>query len=518
MLGWRQVKSMNQVPGDKTLYTAILVCEHTDKMAEITEALEENGVTYEVVGDTAAALRAFKKHPPDFAFVHRDLDGGTGIRAVQRLKKRHPLLIAALVGPQVSAEARRSLIAEGADDYIEVFTDRTMAGASIHRLMIRRESGILGRNEKMLQIVDIIDSIAPTKVTVLITGESGTGKELIARAVHRRSDRRSGPFVAVNCGALPQGVLESELFGHEKGSFTGATSKRAGRFEVADGGTLVLDEVGEMPLGTQVKLLRVLEEEKFMRVGGSRNVEVDVRVVAATNQNLESLVEQGAFRRDLYYRLNVVPVHVPPLRDRREDIRTIFFGLAGEAAAANRVEFGGITEEALRALEAYDWPGNVRELKNLVENLIVLSGGRRIALADLPGHVVDADDTRRDLPIRVGRPREEIERDLLFGRLALIEKQIGALTEIVLGMQERGPGGAGFPEEASAVPGEATWAEVVDEPRDVTVKPGTRIRDVERTLIEQTLKQVGGNRKKAASILGIGERTLYRRMKEYGLR
>jgi DNA-binding NtrC family response regulator len=522
MLNWRAEIGMNQTTNSKAGYTAILVCEQPDKMAEVTEALDQNQVKYETVRDVAAALRNIRKNLPDFAFVHRDLAGGTGIRAVQRLKKRHPLLSAALVGPQVSAEARRSFIADGADDYIEVFSDRTMVDASIHSLIARKQSGILGRNDKILQIINIIEEIAPTKVTVLVTGESGTGKELIARAIHRRSDRADGPFVAVNCGALPQGVLESELFGHEKGSFTGATSQRAGRFEIADKGTLLLDEVGEMPLGTQVKLLRVLEEEKFMRVGGSKNVKVDVRVIAATNRDLKDLVDQGAFRRDLYYRLNVVPIHVPPLRERREDIRTILFGLAEGAAIANKIEFGGITEEALYALETYDWPGNVRELKNLVENLIVLSRGRRAGMGDLPEHIREADEDRRDLPIRVGRPREEIERDLLFGRLALIEKQIGALTEIVLNMKDGGAGASGFPEEASAVPGEATWAEVVEEPGEepgnVTVKPGTRLRDVERSMIEQTLKQVGGNRKKAARLLGIGERTLYRRMKEYGLR
>ena len=510
---------MNKSPNDRVQYTAILVCEHTDNMADVVQALEWNKVAYQTVRDTAAAIRYMKKTLPDFAFIYRDLAGGTGIKAIQRLKKRHPLLLAALVGPQVSAEARKALIDEGADDYIEVFSDRTMADASIHRLLVRKDSRILGRNEKILQIVDVIGSIAPTKVTVLVTGESGTGKELIARAIHRQSDRGAGPFVAVNCGALPQGVLESELFGHEKGSFTGATAQRAGRFEVADGGTLLLDEVGEMPLGTQVKLLRVLEEEKFMRVGGSKNVEVDVRVVAATNRNLRDLVDEGAFRRDLYYRLNVVPIHLPPLRERREDIPTIFFGLAEEAALSNKIEFGGITDEALYVLETYDWPGNVRELKNLVENLLVLSRGRRIGPDDLPRHIVEeAGENRRDLPIRVGRPREEIERDLLFGRLALIEKQIGALTDIVLGMKDGGDGGIEFPEEASAVPGEATWAEVVEEPGDNAVKPGAKLRDVERALIEQTLKHVGGNRKKAARILGIGERTLYRRMKEYGLR
>ena len=517
MLSLGTVIRMDKAHNSKAEYTAILVCEDTDKMAEVTEALDRNEVSYEAVADTAAALRHIRSKPPDLAFVHRDLPGGSGIRAVQRLKKRHPLLLAALVGPQISVEARKSLIREGADEYIEVYSDRTMVVSSIHRLIARRESGILGRNDKMIRIVDTVEAIARTKVTVLITGESGTGKELIARALHRRSDRAGGPFIAVNCGALPQGVLESELFGHEKGSFTGATSQRAGRFEIADGGSLLLDEVGEMPLGTQVKLLRVLEEEKFMRVGGSKSVKVDVRVIAATNRDLEGLVEQGAFRRDLYYRLNVVPIHVPPLRERQEDIRTIFYGLAEETSLRNNIEFGGITEDAMHTLEGYRWPGNVRELKNLVENLIVLSRGKRIDTDDLPANFLETGRDRHDLPVRVGRPREEVERDLLFGRLALIEKQIAALTDLILGAREDGTGGA-FPKGASAVPGEATWTEVYEEPRDESMKPGGKIREVERALIEQTLKQVNGNRRKAAKQLGIGERTLYRRMKEYGLR
>jgi DNA-binding NtrC family response regulator len=501
-----------------TAYTAILVCSDTDRMADVIHSLDKNGVKHETVKDTAAALRYMRRTLPDLAFICRDLPDGTGLKALQRLKKRHPLLLAALAGPHTSAEARTSLIREGADDYLEIFVDPAGVNAGVRRLIARKASGILGRNEKMFEILDVIDSIGPTKVTVLLTGESGTGKELIARAIHMRSDRAAGPFIAVNCGALPQGVLESELFGHEKGSFTGATAQRAGRFEIADGGTLLLDEVGDMPRGTQVKLLRVLEEEEFMRVGGSRTVEVDVRVIAATNRDLRELVEQGAFRRDLYYRLNAVPIHVPPLRERSEDIPVIFFGLAEEVALRNKVEFGGITGEAMDVLKAYAWPGNVRELKNFVENAIVLSRGKRITLRDLPGHILEAEPGRRDLPVRVGRPRDEVERDLLFGRLALIEKQLAALTDIILNMRASGPDGTRFPEHASAMPGEATWEEVVDEPMEVTVKPGTRIRDVEKSLIEQTLKHVNGNRKKAARMLGIGERTLYRRMKEYGLR
>ncbi len=509
---------MKHTPHTKPSYTAILVCEHTDKMADVAQALDRNQIRYEAVRNLGTALRRSRKSVPDFAFVYRDLPEGSSLKAVQRLKKRHPLLLAALVGPQLSAAARRSLIRDGADDYIEILSDRSTVNAGVHRLIARKESGILGRNEKMIQIVDIIEGIARTKVTVLITGESGTGKELIARAIHRRSDRSDGPFVAVNCGALPQGVLESELFGHEKGSFTGATAQRRGRFEMADGGTLLLDEVGEMPLATQVNLLRVLEEEEFIRVGGSRSVSVDVRVLAATNRDLKDLVDRGSFRRDLYYRLNVVPIHVPPLRERREDIRTMFFAFAEESARANRTEFGGITEEALRALEAYNWPGNVRELRNLVESLVVLLRGRRIDVDDLPPDMSGTAGDHRDLPVRVGRPREEIERDLLFGRLALIEKQIATLTDIVLGMKDGGTGRSGASREASAVPGEATWAEVVDEPEPLRMEPGASIRDMEKALIEQTLRQVNGNRRKAARMLGIGERTLYRRMKAYGLR
>jgi len=336
-------------------YTAILVCDNPDKMAVIADTLERNQITIVRATDGSAALREAKKQRPDFAFAHYRLADSSGLKIIQSLRRRYPLMLGAIFGPRLSLEERRKLIAYGADDYIEIDPDDTMIETSIAHLITRRKiddlgDGIRGHNEKMLQIIDIVEGIAPTKVTVLVTGESGTGKDIIARAIHLRSDRRDGPFVAVNCAALPQGVLESELFGHEKGSFTGATGRRKGRFEIADGGTLLLDEVGEMPLGTQVKLLRVLEEEKFMRVGGSRNVSVDVRVIAATNSDLKKLVNEGSFRTDLYYRLNVVPIEVPPLREHREDIETIFLGIVEKTCIANNTEFGGITREALDAL------------------------------------------------------------------------------------------------------------------------------------------------------------------------
>jgi DNA-binding NtrC family response regulator len=497
--------------------TAILVCPRPDKLAGITGVLEANQIEARSVADGAAALRAARRDRPDFVFAYRELPDSSGLKVIQTVKHRFPLVMGAVFGPRIPMEERRRLIAEGADDYIEIQSDTERVDASIRRLCARKQIGMLGRNEKILQSIETVETIARTKVTVLITGESGTGKELIARAIHLRSDRSGGPFVAVNCGALPQGVLESELFGHEKGSFTGATAQRKGRFEIADGGTLLLDEIAEMPLATQVKLLRVLEEERFMRVGGSQDVKVDVRVIAATNKNLRRRVEDGDFRRDLYYRLNVVPIHLPPLRERREDIRSIFLGIVEQDRLRDGVEFGGISDDAMAVLETYDWPGNVRELKNLAESLLVLSGGRRVGLDDLPEHILSRDHLHRDLPVRVGRPREDVERDLLFGRLAEIEHRVAYLTDLVVDLRSTVTGQPPPAGPRTAVPGEVRYTEVTPAQDDITVRPGTPIKEVERELIEKTLQEVGGNRKRAARLLGIGERTLYRRMKEFGL-
>jgi DNA-binding NtrC family response regulator len=486
-------------------------------LADLAEVLTDSGIQVRTVADGAAAVRAAKRQRPDYVFAYADLPDSSGIKVVSTLKRRHPLVTGVVVGPRVGVRERQRLISEGADGYIEIDADAGQVGTSIHRLIARKEIGILGRNKKILQAIETVESIAKTKVTVLIHGESGTGKELIARAIHLRSDRSNGPFIAVNCGALPQGVLESELFGHEKGSFTGAVSQRRGRFEIAHGGTLLLDEVGEMPPGTQVKLLRVLEEDRFMRVGGSQNVTVDVRLVASTNRDLRELVETGGFRQDLYYRLNVVSIRVPPLRERKDDIRTLFLGMAEQTRIRNQVTFGGITDEAIATLEAYDWPGNIRELKNLVESLLVLSGGKRIGIDDLPEHIIRRETLHRDLPVRVGRPRGDIERDLLFGRLAEIEHRVTNLTDLVLDLRRTLTGEAVPPGQMSAVPGEVKYTEVSTGQDGIVVKTGTPIKDVEKELIEKTLAEVKGNRKRAARMLGIGERTLYRRMKEYGL-
>jgi len=269
----------------------------------------------------------------------------------------------------------------------------------IQRKTLQFELGILGRSEVIQEVIEWISQIAPVGSTVLITGESGTGKELVARGLHRLSRRRGNPFIAVNIAALPETLLESELFGHEKGAFTGASSRRRGMFELANGGTIFLDEVAEMPSGPQTRLLRVLEQREFMRVGGSETIKVDVRVIAATNRDLRQAVELGEFRRDLYYRLNVLHIHMPPLRERREDIPLLVHEFARQLSREHDREFRGIAPDAMELLIRNDWPGNVRELRNLVESMVVLAPGSIVRSVDIPPELRRAAE--RSLPSRV---------------------------------------------------------------------------------------------------------------------
>jgi sigma-54 specific flagellar transcriptional regulator A len=245
---------------------------------------------------------------------------------------------------------------------------------------------LVGRSRGICAVRDLIERVAPTEATVMILGETGTGKEVVARNIHYYSARRGGPFVAVNCGAIPADLLESELFGHEKGSFTGALTQRKGRFELASGGTLFLDEIGDMALDMQVKLLRVLQEQSFDRVGGTSSIAADVRIVAATHRDLEAMIEAGRFREDLYYRLNVVPIEMPPLRERREDIPLLISELNARLGRRG-LSAKGVSDNALRAMLVYDWPGNVRELANLVERCAILAVGEEIELTDLPKRI-----------------------------------------------------------------------------------------------------------------------------------
>ncbi len=401
----------------------------------------------------------------------------------------------------------------------------------IERRRLQQRTGILGESPPIQEVLVKIEQIAPVTSTVLIEGESGTGKELVARAVHDLSPRRGKPFIAVNSAGLPETLLESELFGHEKGAFTGAAERRLGRFELANGGTIFLDEVGEMPAATQVKLLRVLEDRSFFRVGGTQPISVDVRVTAATNKSLKEAVTLGRFRDDLFYRLNVLSVYLPPLRERRSDIPLLVRTFIAEIAKTHDRPFKGITPEAMQILVEADWPGNVRQLKNLIESMVVLSPEGEIRASDIPP---DVRDRSRALPVRIATPPSpprEIagqELEFIFRTLVELKMQVEELRhrieerplERVEVIEVGGGSGSGSRQLEPAT--------VAEDPLDSTPTPGPNggqviykagmtMSDVERAAIDAALRETRGNRRKAAETLGIGERTLYRKLKEYAI-
>jgi DNA-binding NtrC family response regulator len=422
----------------------------------------------------------------------------------------------------------------------------------IQREELREITGIVGETDAMEEVLERVVQIAPVASTVLILGESGTGKELVARGIHALSPRRHRPFIAVNVAALTETLLESELFGHEKGAFTGASDRRKGFFELANGGTIFLDEMGEMPLGTQTKLLRVLEEREFRRVGGEESIRVDVRVVAATNRDLREQVLTGAFRRDLYHRLNILRIELPPLRSRREDIPRLIERFIRQFSAEHDRPFLGIDPEALRILVEYDWPGNVRELRNLIESMVVLAPGRVIRPEDIPA---DVRYVRRDslLPVPVsmgaarqgngdrapgGPPAPSPELEFILRTLFDLRMDMEDLRrefEVYRARQhDEVPIGAGagsfvipaaaggYAPYAPAIqlgPPPAAYPDLEPEPEreegTVVFRPGKTMADMEREAISAALLHSRGNRRRAAEMLGIGERTLYRKLKEY---
>ncbi len=368
------------------------------------------------------------------------------------------------------------------------------------------EYGIIGNSVAMKEIVEVIRQVAPTDITVLITGESGTGKEVVARALHAGSERRKHPLVAVNAGAIPEGILESELFGHERGSFTGASEQRKGYFEMADGGTIFLDEIGELPLSAQVKFLRILENGEYQRVGSATTRKVDVRVIAATNKDLEHEVRQKHFRPDLFYRLRSVNIFVPPLRQRPEDIPLLFTHFVDEISKRDNIKFGGITPDAMEVLKDYGWPGNVRELRNVVESMLVLTKGARIDVGDLEkflrGHSIGREE--RALPVPLGKSVEQAERELILRALLDIKGNILDLRNMLSDrLQDLESSRAASPVSVSA--------------RTASLENGLSLQAMERMMIEEALERYKGNRRIAARVLNISERTLYRKIKEYGL-
>jgi two-component system response regulator HydG len=444
----------------------ILIVEDDRPQADaVAEALQRVGHACVVVTEPRRALEIMEHDGFDLVITDLVMHEVSGMEVLQQAKRLDPAVEVIMITGHGTIETAVQAIRDGAWDYITKplnlaeLRDRA-AKALEHRRLLRRTEqlseqlqerfgfeGIIGQSAAIRRVIQTCRQIAPTDATILIEGESGTGKELVAKALHSNSPRKAGNFVALNCAALSEGILESELFGHEKGSFTGAVTSRKGRFEHADGGTLFLDEVGDLPVATQIKLLRVIESREIVRVGSNEPRKVDVRLLSATHQHLDDLVQQGKFREDLYFRLKVVRIVLPPLRDRREDIPLLTDHYVRALAAEHSKPVTGITPEAQRVLGAYGWPGNVRELINTLETMIVLAQRPVLDVPDIPPEI---------------RP------------------------------------------VAAPAPG-------------ASIQPGIRLDDAERLLIERTLEMAAGNRQEAAKTLGIGERTLYRKIKQYGL-
>ena len=446
----------------------LLVDDDEAHARAVAEALEGAGYACEVVGSGREALDVLARRDVDLVLtdlVMAEVDGMDVLEAARRRGDVEVVMITGHGSVGTAVEAMRA----GAADYITKPVNlselREVLARIVERQRLARRNTelearlderfgferILGRSSAMKDVFRVMRQVAATDVTVLVTGESGTGKELVAMALHQNSRRSKAPFVALNCAALPESLLESELFGHERGAFTGATGRKIGRIEYASDGTLFLDEVGDMPLATQVKMLRVLEQREIVRVGGNEPIPVDIRLVAATNMNLMEEVVARRFREDLYFRLKVVAIELPPLRERAEDIPILVDAFVRELAARHERPITGCSPEVMAVLMAQPWPGNVRELRNVVENMVVTGGHAVLQLADLPPS---------------------------------------------LRTEEVPTGGGGRAGAALA---------------------GRTAEDVEREHIAQTLELVGGNRAQAARMLGIGERTLYRKIKTYGL-
>lgn len=390
---------------------------------------------------------------------------------------------------------------------------------------IKQRFGIIGNSVGLNHALSIATQVAPTDLTVLITGESGTGKEAFSHIIHQLSPRKHNPFIAVNCGAIPEGTIDSELFGHEKGSFTGAADARKGYFEFVNGGTIFLDEVAELPLGTQARLLRVLETKEYIRVGSSKVQKTDVRVVAATNINLLERIQVGRFREDLYYRLNTVPIKVPPLRERPEDIYMLFRKFSIDFSERYRTQAVTLTDDAKDMLLHYPFPGNVRELKNLAEQVSVLAKDKVVGADELRQFLPDSPVSI--LPMMVshanGNGQQDFsnERELMYKVLFDMKNDLNELKKVVYGMMS----GNGSMVQPSYQPHPATLDShqvdrnqaIVLPERQIEVEPSLSLMENEKDLILKALKKHRGKRKDAAQDLGISERTLYRKIKEYNL-
>lgn len=401
---------------------------------------------------------------------------------------------------------------------------------------VKQRFGIIGNAPLLNRALEVAIQVAPTDITVLVTGESGTGKEIIPQVIHQLSSRKHGEYIAVNCGAIPEGTIDSELFGHEKGAFTGASGSRKGYFEEADGGTIFLDEVAELPMQTQVRLLRVLETGEFIRVGSSKVIKTNVRVVAATNENMQRAISTGKFREDLFYRLSTVPITLPSLRNRQDDIHLIFRKFASDFADKYRMPVVRLTSEAVHLLNNYSWPGNIRQLKNLVEQISVIETEREIDSHILNRYLPAENDHN---PAVIDQGADNInERELMYKFLFDMKKDLTDLKKLVVEIlasngdvhlshdqenminrlyEEVQPVSKLLPPSSNEP--EISYVQPIDDSFETheEVEESLSLEDREKDLIKKALMKHKGRRKYAASELGISERTLYRKIKEYNL-
>jgi DNA-binding NtrC family response regulator len=454
----------------------VLVADDEDNLRRVLRAqLEHDGYEVHCVGDGEAVLQALAEHHIDVLITDLRMPKLDGMQVLKIASERFPNIPVIMITAHGTVDTAVEALKLGAFDYVTKPFDRAEFRTVVSKAARTRElskkhvSGdpnergryrIIGESQPMHAVYEVIEKVADTPSTVLITGESGTGKELIARALHENSSRKNKPFVSVNCAAIPPDLLESELFGYEKGAFTGAVTSKPGRFELADEGTLFLDEIGEIPVSMQVKLLRALQEQEFERVGGIKTIRVDSRLITATNRDLKSSIADGQFREDLYYRLNVVHVHLPPLRDRPSDIPLLLEHFVRKFNAKLGRTVSGFDEAAVSQLLRYDWPGNIRELENVVERCMIFAEDGEVSVQHLPAELGEADQ------------------------------------------------GTGLGAVGSATPGTTGLKEAV---REATLK-------VEREFIGRALDQTGGNVTHTARLLKISRKSLQNKMKELGLR
>ncbi|MGH2429408.1 MAG: sigma-54-dependent transcriptional regulator [Candidatus Limnocylindria bacterium] len=490
----------------------LVVDDDADVRTLLADLLQGEGYKVRQAKSAAEAEASVAKDPPDLVMMDVQLPDMDGIGLLRKLKLEHADLEVIVMTAFGSSSTAIKAMEHGAYDYVtkpfeiddllatlkRVFEHADMASeVSALRLELGKSAAqrerIVGSSKPMLEVYKLIGKVAGSDATVLISGESGTGKELVAEALHRASKRNPHPLVKVSCAALPETLLETELFGHEKGSFTGAMTMRKGRFETANKGTIFLDEVGEMTLGTQTKLLRILQEREFERIGSNTPIKIDIRVITATNRNLAEEVDKARFREDLYYRLNVIHIHMPPLRDRKEDIPLLVEHFLVKYRYAPGEIPTTITEDALARLVDYDWPGNVRELENAIERAVVLSRGNPITVDQLPF----GDQREQRDRAQLARRRTRLEGDEAAladrrGELDADEARTDAeeAESAVAGANGDGVGGGSFKE---------------------------RVASLERELIREALDRAEGNRTRAAEELGIYRRLLYAKIKEYGL-